>query len=98
MEPTPKPYSKLRQEIKAPYRSLRKFIYVAMGGSGFIGSWIFLLRSLAGKGSLPENLGNLALQIGVTVLMVFLFQRDRDRQPRKNPPKNIGEPTHPPHS
>ncbi len=69
----PEQYARLRAEIKAPYRGLRKFVYVTCGASGLIGLVIFLSQLLAGR-NINSVLPNLALQIGVVVLMVFLWR------------------------
>lgn len=68
-------YARLRAEAAAPYRGLRQFIYIACGASGFIGVFIFLSGLLAGR-DVESALPNLALQIGVVTLMVFLWRWD----------------------
>lgn len=72
-----KKYEYLRREANAPYRSLRKFIYLVFGASGTIGGLIFFLQILAGKGNLAESLPNLAIQLGVVGLMVWLFRLEK---------------------
>lgn len=73
-------YERLVAESKAPYKGLRKFIYVSFGASGAIGGFVFFTKILAGR-DLPESLPNLALQIGVVALMVFLFRwEDRNQE------------------
>ena len=74
----PEKYARLRAEAKAPYRGLRKFIYVGLGASGFVGALTFLARIAAGQ-DLARDLPNFALQIGVVALMVFLFKIDRSK-------------------
>ena len=74
----PDKYARLRAEAKAPYRGLRKFIYGSCAASGAIGGFIFLIDAIAGR-DLANTLPNLALQIGVVALMVWLFRIDRDR-------------------
>ncbi len=76
----PEQYQRLRNEAKAPYRGLRIFIYIAFAGSGFIGAVIFFTRLIAGKGELESNLGNLALQIGVLALVMWLYRIDRSKK------------------
>lgn len=76
---TPEQYSRLKAEMKAPYRGLRKFIYLGLGASGFIGSVVFMFRCLAGK-EVASSLANFALQLGVVALMIFLWRWDNDRQ------------------
>ncbi|NES95225.1 MAG: DUF3493 domain-containing protein [Desertifilum sp. SIO1I2] len=81
---TPEQYKQLRAEIKAPYRGLRQFIYVAFGASGFIGALVFLAQVASGR-EVGTALPNLALQLGVVALMVWLFrleQRASERSER----------------
>ncbi len=77
---TTEQYARLKAEAQAPYRGLRKFVYVACGASGFIGAVIFLAQLLAGR-DVDAALPNFALQVGVIALMVFLFRRDEQRSP-----------------
>jgi hypothetical protein len=64
---------RLKAESQSPYRSLRRFFYLALGGSGFIGGIVFLAKAAAGK-ELETTLPNLALQVGVVVLMGTLYR------------------------
>ena len=73
---TPEQYARLKAEASAPYRGLRKFIYVAFGASGFIGAVIFLAQLLAGR-DVEAALPNFALQVGVIALMVLLFRIEK---------------------
>jgi hypothetical protein len=75
----PELYKRLRQEATSPYRSLRKFIYVGFGASGFIGAVVFLAQLAAGR-DISNALPNFALQVGVVALMVWLFKIDRFRK------------------
>jgi hypothetical protein len=79
---SPERYARLKAEAKAPYRGLRKFIYLAFGASGFMGAAIFLAQLAAGK-DVTTALPNLALQIGIVALMVWLFRLERkvERKP-----------------
>ena len=73
-------YDKLVAEAQAPYKGLRKFIYATAGASGAIGGFVFLTKILAGR-DLAESLPNLALQIGVVAIAVFLFRwEDRNKE------------------
>ncbi|MEY2983740.1 MAG: hypothetical protein RLZZ568_357 [Cyanobacteriota bacterium] len=75
---SPQNYARLQAEAEAPYRSLRKFMYLGFGASGMIGVFIFTLKLIAGHP--PQTLlPNLALQIGVVALMVALFRWDSRR-------------------
>ncbi|MEM1280058.1 MAG: DUF3493 domain-containing protein [Cyanobacteria bacterium P01_H01_bin.152] len=66
-------YQRLKAEAQAPYKGLRKFIYGSFAASGAIGAFIFLTQALAGR-DVGTALPNLALQVGVVALMVFLFR------------------------
>ncbi len=74
---SPEKYARLKAEAEAPYRGLRRFLYLGLGASAFIGGIIFLLQLLAGKGTV-ETLPNFALQVGVFALMLWLFRRESD--------------------
>ena len=73
---TSEQYARLKAEVSAPYRGLRKFVYVAFGASGFIGALIFLAQLAAGR-DVVATLPNFALQIGVVALMIFLFRLEK---------------------
>jgi hypothetical protein len=76
----PERYARLKAEAQAPYKGLRQFLYVGLGASGFIGAVVFLARLAAGE-AVASTLPNFALQIGVVVLMVWLFRWENRRQP-----------------
>jgi hypothetical protein len=78
----PELYSRLKAEAKAPYRSLRRFFYLAFAGSGFIGGVVFLARLAAGR-ELETTIPNLAIQIGVVALMVTLYRWDKQKSTEK---------------
>lgn len=69
-------YARLKAEVAAPYRGLRKFIYGVCAASGLIGAIVFLAQLAAGR-EVGTALPNLALQIGVVALMVLLFYLDK---------------------
>ncbi|MEL4897456.1 MULTISPECIES: DUF3493 domain-containing protein [unclassified Crocosphaera] len=69
----PEKYASLKAEAKAPYKGLRKFFYIAFGASGFVGALVFLAKLAAGT-DVAASLPNLALQVGVVALMIFLFR------------------------
>ena len=71
----PELYQRLVEESKAPYRGLRRFIYISVGASGFIGAVVFFFQCLAGQ-NLSRSLPNLGLQVGIVALMIWLFKRD----------------------
>jgi len=72
---TPEQYARLKAEAQSPYRGLRRFVYVGFGASGLIGAFIFTLQLLAGQDAL-RLLPNLALQLGLVALMVYLYRWD----------------------
>jgi hypothetical protein len=69
----PEKYAHLRAEATAPYRGLRRFIYISFAASGSIGGFIFLTQLLAGR-DVAEALPNFAIQMGVVALMVWLLR------------------------
>ena len=66
-------YARLKAEAQAPYKGLRKFIYGAVGASGAIGAFVFFTQLLAGR-DVSSALPNLAVQLGVIGLVIFLFR------------------------
>ncbi|NJL00065.1 MAG: DUF3493 domain-containing protein [Spirulinaceae cyanobacterium SM2_1_0] len=77
---SPEKSARLRAELRTPYRGLRRFIYVGMAASGFIGGIVFLAQLGAGQ-SAPNTFTNLAVQIGVVALAIWLLRRDRSSEP-----------------
>ncbi|MGY6529785.1 MAG: DUF3493 domain-containing protein [Cyanobacterium sp.] len=75
----PEKYAYLKAEAEAPYRGLRRFVYIGFGASGAIGAFIFFTQILAGR-SVEDNVGNLLVQLGVIALMVFLFRWDKKKE------------------
>lgn len=76
---SPEKYARLKAEAKAPYRGLRQFIYATFAASGLIGAFIFLAKLASGE-DISTTLGNLALQIGVVALMVWLFRLENRKK------------------
>jgi Low psii accumulation1 / Rep27 len=81
-------YAQLKAESEAPYRGLRKFVYLACGASGAIGGVVFLTQIMAGR-DVANALPNLAVQVGVIALMVVLYRweqkvsREESNSPKK---------------
>lgn len=73
---SPEEYQRLRAELKAPYRPLRKFIYVGCAASGLIGAFVFFFQLLAGR-DVANAFPNFALQLGVIALMVWLYRLEQ---------------------
>jgi Low psii accumulation1 / Rep27 len=74
----PELWSRLKAEAKSPFRGLRQFVYVSCALSGAIGGVVFFFKLLAGK-NLEATIPNLALQVGVVALMVWLLRVDRSK-------------------
>ncbi len=75
---SPEKYARLKAEAIAPYRGLRKFVYVAFAASGAIGAFIFCLQLLARR-QVSSTLPNLALQLGLVALMLWLFRLENKK-------------------
>jgi hypothetical protein len=82
----PEKYARLRAEAKAPYKGLRIFIYFAFGASGLIGALVFLAKLAAGN-SVASTLPNLALQLGLVALTIFLFRLETREKNSAKPKK-----------
>jgi hypothetical protein len=68
----PEKYARLRAEAKAPYRGLRRVVYLTAGASAAIGAFIMITQGLAGRAT--EDLGqNLLIQFGVLGTVGFLL-------------------------
>lgn len=65
-------FERLVQETKSPFKGFRKVIYGAVGASGLLGAFVFLTQLIAGR-EVNTALSNLAVQMGVIGLAVFLF-------------------------
>ena len=76
---SPEKYARLQAEAKAPYRGLRRFIYLAFAASGGLGAFIFLLKAIAGQ-DLGQTLPNLALQLGLVAGIVWLWKIDKPKE------------------
>lgn len=70
--------SRLRAEAKTPYRSLRQFIYLTFAASTLMGGFIFFFKLLAGE-AIGSTLPNLALQVSIFTLMVWLFRLEQGK-------------------
>ena len=73
---SPEKYARLKAETKAPYRGVRRFFYLGFAASGAMGAFIFFTQALAGR-DVSQALPNLALQLGVIALMVWLLRVDQ---------------------
>jgi hypothetical protein len=64
---------RLKAEVAAPYKGLRRIFYLTFAASGGLGAFVFLVRVLVGR-DLGTNCANLALQLGLLVLMIWLWR------------------------
>ncbi|HEY9846999.1 MAG TPA: DUF3493 domain-containing protein [Candidatus Caenarcaniphilales bacterium] len=71
--------ARLKAEAMAPYRGLRQFVYISFAASALIGGIIFLFKLLAIQ-EISSTLPNLALQVGIFALMIWLFRLDKSKQ------------------
>ncbi len=72
----PELWTRLQAEAKSPFRGLRQFGYVSCAISGAVGGVVFLFKLLAGR-DLEATIPNLAIQVGVVAVMVWLWKIDR---------------------
>lgn len=75
-------YSRLQSEANAPYRGLRRFVYLSFAASGALGGFVFLTQLLAGQ-DVASVLPNLGVQVGVVALMVWLLRLEKRSEDRK---------------
>ena len=68
---------KLLKETQAPFKGLRKILWIAFSGSAFLGLLIMLFK-IAGGNELQQN--NILIQLGACVLFPILFFLDRNKK------------------
>ena len=73
----PKLREKLLKETKAPFKGLRRVIYVACSGSAFLGLFI-MLSQMAGGNEIQQN--NLLIQLGASIIFPLLFFLERNKE------------------
>ena len=67
---------KLLKESQAPFKGLRKILWLAFSGSAFLGL-IIMLSKVASGSELQEN--NLFIQLGACILFPTLLFLDRNK-------------------
>ncbi|MEM1367405.1 MAG: DUF3493 domain-containing protein [Cyanobacteria bacterium P01_H01_bin.15] len=77
----PEKFARIRAEAAAPYRGLRKFIYLGFAVSGGVGGFVFLAQLAAGR-DVATAFPNFALQVGVVALMVLLLRVENRAEQR----------------
>ncbi len=68
---------KLLKETQAPFKGLRRILWIALSGSAFLGLLI-MLANIAGGNEIQQN--NLLIQIGACALFSILFFLDRNKE------------------
>ena len=72
----PKLKKKLLKESQAPFKGLRKILWIAFSGSAFLGLFIMLSKLATGSEFQPNNL---LIQLGACILfptLLFLDKKD----------------------
>ena len=74
----PKLREKLLKETQAPFKGLRRILWIAFSGSAFLGLLIMLARMVSGT-EFQQN--NLIIQLGACVIFptLLFFDRDKDQ-------------------
>ncbi len=72
--------AKLEQELKTPWQSLRRGLWIALEASAALGLMIMVLRFVGGE---VVGLKDLLIQVGAVVLFAYLLWKDRS--PQKGP-------------
>ena len=67
---------RLLKETQAPFKGLRRILWITFSGSAFLGLLIMLSR-IGGGNEIQQN--NLLIQIGACVLFPILFFLDRNK-------------------
>ena len=68
---------KLLKESQAPYKGLRKVLWIAFTSSAFLGLFIMLSKIASGN-EIQQN--NLLIQLGACVLFPFLLFLERNKE------------------
>ena len=67
---------KLLKESQAPFKGLRKVLWIAFSGSAFLGLFIMLSRIASGN-EIQQN--NVLIQLGACALFPFLLFLERNK-------------------
>ena len=68
---------KLIKETQAPFKGLRRLLWIAFSGSAFLGLFI-MLSKIAGGNEIQVN--NLLIQLGACELFPFLLFLERNKE------------------
>ena len=72
----PKLKKKLLSESQAPFKGLRRILWIAVSGSAFLGLLIMLAK-IANGSELQQN--NLLIQLGACIIFPTLLFLDRNK-------------------
>ena len=72
----PKLKKKLLKETQAPFKGLRRILWIAFSGSAFLGLLI-MLSNIASGNEVQQN--NLLIQLGACVIFPSLLFLDRNK-------------------
>ena len=67
---------KLLKETQAPFKGLRRILWIAFSGSAFVGLFIMLSKIASGN-ELQQN--NLLIQVGACILFPTLLILDKNK-------------------
>ena len=70
-------FLKLLKETQAPFKGLRRILWIAFSGSAFLGLLIMFSR-IAGGNEIQQS--NLLIQLGACALFPILFFLDRNKE------------------
>ena len=73
----PKLKEKLLKESQAPFKGLRRILWIAFAGSAFLGLFIMLSKIFSGS---EVQQSNLLIQIGACILFPLLLFLDRNKE------------------
>ena len=73
----PKLKEKLLKESQAPFKGLRRILWIAFAGSAFLGLFIMLSKIFSGS---EVQQSNLLIQIGACILSPLLLFLDRNKE------------------
>ena len=73
--------AKLQKELRNPWRSLRRALWIALEASAALGLVIMALRLVGGE---TLRLNDVLIQLGAVVLFGYLLWKDRSPRPGIN--------------
>lgn len=74
--------AKLQEELRTPWQSLRRALWIALEASAALGLVIMVLRLVGGE---AVRLNDVLIQVGAVVLFGYLLWKDRSPKPEVSP-------------